>query len=331
MLLKIKVIIVNFRKDIKLYSFPVAFAHAMYFLFSDVRNTNNKKSNRFFRWGEEIRNRSVERFLKKKYRRFLDDYKTKIKLEKDACITPESPIWVLWWQGADQMPEIIRLCTESKKKNCGKHPVIILTQENYQDYIQLPEYVLDKFAAGKISVTHLSDMLRVSILARHGGIWLDASILCVQGLPEDVVNRNLFTCKNRNTESSNISKNRWSTYAIGSALNNPLLMFIRDFFFEYCKDYDQFIDYFLFDHIINLAYSEFEVIRKMIDDVPYNNEQCETMTNLLNQAYSEETMKHFLNQKDFLYKIAWKQEFYEQVHGQMTLYSYIKNMYKSES
>lgn len=43
-----------------------------------------------------------------------------------------SPIWVCWWQGEEQMPDIVKACYHSIQKHACTHPVILITSENYQ-------------------------------------------------------------------------------------------------------------------------------------------------------------------------------------------------------
>lgn len=86
-------------------------------------------------------------------------------------------IWVCWWQGLDQSPEIVKACVKSIKRNAGKHTVIILTEDNYRQYVDIPKWVEEKKNKGIITRTNYSDLLRLSLLAKHGGLWLDATFI----------------------------------------------------------------------------------------------------------------------------------------------------------
>ena len=79
--------------------------------------------------------------------------------------------------------EIVKICVESIKKNAGDHRVIILTDDNYKQYVDIPEWVEEKKKKGVISRTHYSDILRLSLLARHGGMWIDSTFYCTDILP----------------------------------------------------------------------------------------------------------------------------------------------------
>ena len=63
-------------------------------------------------------------------------------------------------------------------ENLSDRNVHILTEENYRDYVTFPPFIQQKIDSGVISKTHMSDLLRLELLIRHGGLWLDATVLC---------------------------------------------------------------------------------------------------------------------------------------------------------
>ncbi|SFC61682.1 Capsular polysaccharide synthesis protein [Butyrivibrio sp. YAB3001] len=75
-------------------------------------------------------------------------------------------IWVCWWQGLDQAPPIVKACIESIKKNSGKHQVIVLTDENYKKYVQLPEWVEKKRRNN-----HKNKLFRFTSIISFSKIW----------------------------------------------------------------------------------------------------------------------------------------------------------------
>lgn len=79
------------------------------------------------------------------------------------------PIWFMWLQGEGNMPDIVRLCYQSAKKHCAKGNVILLTKENLGKYVNLPSFIIQKHNEGKISTTHLSDIVRFYLLGTYGG------------------------------------------------------------------------------------------------------------------------------------------------------------------
>lgn len=78
-------------------------------------------------------------------------------------------VWTCWWQGEKSAPELVKACWESQRRNIPSEiELIIITEQNYKKYIELPEYILEKVKKGYISLTTLSDIIRASLLYRWG-------------------------------------------------------------------------------------------------------------------------------------------------------------------
>jgi len=77
-----------------------------------------------------------------------------------STVKQSDTIWVLWFQGIENAPEVVKICYESLLKYCPQKNIILLSEENLNDYISLPKYVEDKYQQGIISRTHYSDIVR---------------------------------------------------------------------------------------------------------------------------------------------------------------------------
>ena len=62
-------------------------------------------------------------------------------------------IWTSWWQGYDNMPDIIRKCHDSLLRNCNGHKVILITKDNYADYVTIPDKIVKKMRSGIIMIS----------------------------------------------------------------------------------------------------------------------------------------------------------------------------------
>ena len=56
-----------------------------------------------------------------------------------------NPIWQLWLQGEDNMPDIVKFCTKSIKVNNPERDIILLTNKNLNEYIAVPDYIQKKY------------------------------------------------------------------------------------------------------------------------------------------------------------------------------------------
>ena len=59
-------------------------------------------------------------------------------------------------------------------------------------YVDIPDYILQKYRAGKMTRTHFSDILRLHLLSRYGGVWIDSTILMTEHLPKYILDSPLF-------------------------------------------------------------------------------------------------------------------------------------------
>ena len=121
----------------------------------------------------------------------LETYKEKLLINNNPSIT--NIIWVCWFQGEDQAPALVQKCIWNLKQfNQDEYTIKIVTLDNYKDFIDLPSYIEEKFKKGIISYTQLSDILRFTLLATHGGIWIDSTYLTLSSLPKYVTNHSFL-------------------------------------------------------------------------------------------------------------------------------------------
>ena len=85
-------------------------------------------------------------------------------------------IWFLWLQGENNMPEIVRICYESWYKLNKTWEIIFLNGNNINEFVDI-QHIL-KICRNKISVQALSDIVRINLLNKYGGVWVDATCYC---------------------------------------------------------------------------------------------------------------------------------------------------------
>lgn len=84
-------------------------------------------------------------------------------------------IYILWFQGFDEAPEVVKKCANSWKVYNPDWDIILLDNNNLRNYINLEN--LDKF-----NKTAQSDVIRILLLQLYGGLWVDATTFCNQSL-----------------------------------------------------------------------------------------------------------------------------------------------------
>ena len=138
-------------------------------------------------------------WLAKKFGTLADDLAKADREETDATkgeCTPSRRVWVCWLQGIDKAPKIVRDCFASIQCWLSDWDITVITADNYAQYADIPNYIVDKWRQGTICDAHFSDILRLSLLVRHGGLWLDATTFLSGPLPEYILNSAFFVYRN---------------------------------------------------------------------------------------------------------------------------------------
>ena len=221
---------------------------------------------------------------------FLVD-KYKYLIENETNIPEDSPIWMMWYQGIENAPPIVKTCFASIFKNRGKHPIYILNKNNINKYLRLPRYIIEKFKKGIIRMAHFSDIIRMGLLLKYGGYWIDSSYFITT--PLEKVNTNFFTLKPRHCFVQNHPFIDCS-FSI-NFLAVPKNSFIAAYSFAsllfYWKKYNSTICYFLLDYIFKIAYNKLSKFKKIIDDQPYIECDIFSLYYELNKVYDKNTFK----------------------------------------
>lgn len=125
----------------------------------------------------------------KKYLKFRDIAPEKLTFPETQV---DEPIWLFWNTGLEQAPEIVRTCYQSVKKYAGRQ-VVLLTENNVQNYINMPDYLNEKLKSGVLPLAIYTDLMRVALLEHYGGTWMDATILLTDEIPQEILNSD-FLC-----------------------------------------------------------------------------------------------------------------------------------------
>lgn len=163
-------------------------------------------------------------------------------------------VWFFWDTPLDKSPDIVKACFEQLKVQMKTQNVVLLSFGNLDQYLQLPEYILDKFNDGTISTTHLSDIIRMGLLSSKGGIWVDATVLLTGHSFTKELMDGFFTVKRRCNNNFNVSESRWTGFLIGGDKFGPVAGFAYNFFLEYWKKNSVLLTYFLIDYVLDEAY-----------------------------------------------------------------------------
>ena len=207
-------------------------------------------------------------------------------------------VWFCWLQGYDNAPDLVKACFMSAQKNMPKKEIIFLDETNIFDYINLPDYIIEKYNKGIISKTHFSDVIRISLLSKYGGLWIDSTVLCTDpNFPAYITELPLFVYKLMdlsNQKNRNIVASNW---LLSAEINNPIILLTRDLLYAYWKKYDRLVDYFIFHFFFTMATIKFKEEWKRIP--VFNNHSPHVLQFELAEAYDEQRWAQIMNMSSF--------------------------------
>ena len=262
------------------------------------------------------------RKLKRKYRKILINDKPIINDEK--IIEKSNKIWICWFQGIENAPELVKACYNSVLKNYKDKEIIVLTEENYKKYVDMPEYIIKKWEKGYITFAHFSDILRIELLSKYGGLWLDSTIFTTKR-SELVFNENieLFVFKQVDLDRKNSLSVVASNWLIYANKDNNIINLTKKLLYYYWKDYNYAINYNIFHIFFKLAT---EVYKDEWKNVPtFNNISPHILQFELNDDFQEIRFNEIKNMSDF-HKLNWRIE----SENKNSFYNYIVDNYKND-
>ena len=285
-----------------------------------VMNRNGFKETPIVRRRLQKKHEIMLTYFEKMFSGYLENYDYNKMLPKDDSELCDR-IWICWWQGLDNAPELVKRCVESIQKNSGKYQVTIITDENYKDFVDIPEWVEEKRKAGIITRTNYSDLLRLSLLAKHGGMWLDATFFCSDPKIEEYFEYPLWSIKRPDYLHCSVASGYFAGYSLKCDSNNRwIFVTVRDFFLNYWKKNNILIDYLLVDYMIALAQRHDTRIAKSFQEIIPNNPCCDELYKILGEPYDENIWQE-LKKDTALFKLTWKQEFPLKKDGKDTFYA----------
>lgn len=274
------------------------------------------------RWRRSSNQRMRSWYFRRHYGYLVEHYRQ----EPVPTTANEGPVWFFWWQGEATMPPIVRKCYELAKAHAPKaHPVVLLTEQNYADYATIPDYIINKVKAKTITLTHFSDILRVSLLCEHGGLWMDATLYVAKEMSEDIFSEPFFSVRTPD-DGQWVSRCLWTGFFMGGTEGHPLFRFMRQLFFDYWREHDELLDYFLIDLGIAMAYDGIPQIRKSVDECAWHTDKLFVPQDNIAKPMDEERYQRMVEEWPF-FKMTYRDYFgklmVKNPEGQYTWYGYM--------
>lgn len=272
----------------------------------------------------KIKYNAITNLLYKENKELLDDFNSK-KHSSEAEIKDKN-VWVLWWQGIDNAPDIVKICVNSIKRNIGSRKLIVLDENNYKDYTTLDPRYEKMLEDGIISKTQFSDLLRLNLLFNQGGIWLDSTYLMTGVLPEYISELHFFTIRHGMSKEYPMSKGLWTGSALGTADHSDEIKLFIDVYDRYFQKHQVLVDYLLIDYIFAVCCDHCKAISDMFYSVPTNNRKVNDLLKVMNKPYSEDLVNSTIK-GTIMNKCNRRYPFESEISGVETVYGHFRNMY----
>ena len=252
--------------------------------------------------------------IEKKIRSVVQDYESR-NLQINIENNETKKIWFCWLQGKESMPDIVKSCYNSVVKNRVTYQVRFISLYNYKEFVSLPQYILKMYEKGIIKNAHFADIIRTYLLYKYGGLWIDATIYVNRQIP-DYYNYDFYSLK-LNSNPIYVSDCRWCNFFLFGKPGNKVMELTLKLFYSYLMEKNLFIDYFMMDYFIDIAYRDNLAVRESIDKIePFGYDIYEMDKNLDNPLSLIPSFPFSIP----FNKLHWKGDFQVEKNGEETLY-----------
>ena len=238
--------------------------------------------------------------LERKYKKYLTQFDEKyIETEHKES----NKIWICWFQGLDEAPIIVKKCVESVKKNNLDKEIVVITSDNLHDYVEFPKYIEEKWKRGIITHTYMTDLLRLELLIRYGGTWIDATVFCSSSnIPSYFFDSDLFFYQLLKPGRDG-NGTYFSSWFMSAKTNNKILMATQSLCYAYWKENNIMWDYFLLHDFLSIVLDYYPDDWKKI--IPRDNAAPHMLLLRLFDKYNEDVWKAISEQTPF-HKLTYK-------------------------
>ena len=257
-----------------------------------------------------------------KYNRLASD------LESDVN---DGPVWLCWLQGESTMPDVVRACYKQLRSMVAQNrKVILITWDNLKEYADIPDYIINKVKQGIITYIHFSDIIRFTLLAEHGGLWIDSTVYVTSPIPESTYKKTYFSVRTEHGAETEykydgVNRGLWKCFIIGAVPKSIWLSCARDIIFEYWRRNDFFIDYFVVDYILLLIYDKIGNVRCRVNSCVELATHIYAIEKMANEPFNASRYAELCENCRW-YKLSYKMDFKTATpDGKITYYGHMVN------
>ena len=254
-----------------------------------IKNTIFKIFIELFIFNKNKRAQIKSKWAKKQLQKYVDIAVS--KPFKPVIDEGEDLIWQYWHQGIENAPKVIQKCLASVKRIENDKTINVLTFDTIKNFVELPQKYYDLVNSKKMPIALFSDILRVYLLEKYGGTWIDATIYLSKKIPKDILNSDFFALQNPPTLKS-FTGNKAVCYFLHAKAQSANIQAIKRSLDAYWAENDFMFNYFMFEHIETILMNKTAETKAEWDKMPYF-ERIDSGLNLI--KYSKVGNKKSLN------------------------------------
>lgn len=323
----IKKLSVEFFSKWKNYGFLLAWYNLIWWLCFYLRPPFTLKIST---WAILGKTRWLDNYFMKNYGDIIEHFRSLPVEQKNDEIKSSYIIWVFWGQGEENMPSLVKACY--RQLIHYNDNVILVTNENVNEYISLEPEILRKVKQGVIPWANYSDIIRTTLLAQYGGLWLDATVWISEKFSfQRFANFDFFSPNgkviqtNKSVQFWTSNEWNWSTWCLWSRKSgNELFLFISSMLQTIGKREKYWPDYVIQDYLIYYACRNFLDVRESMEKIQcLSGKRRNEFAAMLNDPFDINRYTELIKD-DFVFKLSfrtpWKKYTSE---GEQTFYGYI--------
>jgi|GEM_PF-3255354 len=237
-------------------------------------------------------------------------------------------VWYSWWQGMDAAPKLVKACIKQMQQQFPKGTQFInIDQYNFEEYVTLTPRILDLFKTGNMTHAHFSDQLRMNLLAKHGGIWLDATLWMNHKQDREIFDIPFFSYRAMKSlpiaSDHGMMQGNWQLYLLGGT-NTYFYQALKILNDAYWQRYSKVMHYLQLDKMIDILFEVLPESAKDMQKLPMHNHDPGDLLaggypDSLSQIATDQVMADIANDFSFI-KLSWKIQVPEKRDGHLTIF-----------
>jgi hypothetical protein len=173
-------------------------------------------------------------------------------------------MWINWFQGWDNAPRLLSSVRKSWSLLNPEWELVSLSNKNIRKYTDLYQdfpHLRNAYYSPQV----VSDLLRLSLLSRYGGVWVDATLLATKPLNDwlpNVTNAGMFAFARSDRDRM------LANWFIAAAPSNSVIEVWKQYCSEYWQNREVEELYFWHHMLFGLAYQNESSVRSSWDLTP---------------------------------------------------------------